>query len=511
MKRKMFAILLALVMLLSVGVPALAVETPEAANAYKITLISADGAYSDQALKDKGGVPGRVNVMWQGRCIAFPDAQPEIKNDRTMIPVRTVLESLDATVDYLKDTKGVKITMKDTSVTFPIGSTTATVTDKDGKETTIQMDCASYLKVEGGESRTMVPLRFLSEACGYDVLWDQGYRTATVVDRDQLIAKLDAKLTKLNALLQSDKLPQQDKVRQDLSFTLKVGIKDAETGKTTDLTVSGTVTAYSEGAKAYLDGTLDLTDLYKYFLENAEPGDTSFAEMMAALKADPAHTAFQLLLDEKGDLYFHMPLLNDLSGLDKATWIELGSFGTALTALTAQDLRGVTVGQVVVPMMAEAMKDQGFSFYDTMDYLTAVYTAMYGDDSAKQVAGGYTWSFDTKGFVASLGLDQETAAAVSGVLSGMTCVVTLKEDGSASFDFALKGSEDGLAFDAALSMTATTASGKLDASLSLDYGELGGALTLRLTGESTTKTDATMPSFTLPAGAVVKDIAGLGL
>ena len=76
MMKKMFAILLALVMLLSVGVPALAVETPEAANDYEIALISADGAYSDQALKDKGGVPGRVNVMWQGKCIAFPDAQP---------------------------------------------------------------------------------------------------------------------------------------------------------------------------------------------------------------------------------------------------------------------------------------------------------------------------------------------------------------------------------------------------------------------------------------------------
>ncbi len=507
--KKLFATLLSLVMLLSVGAPALAAETPEATNDYEIALISADETYSDQALKDKGGVPGRVNVMWQGECIAFPDAQPEIKNSRTMIPVRTVMESLDATVEYLKETKGVKITMKDTSVTFPIGSTTATVTDKDGKESTIQMDCASYLKVEGGESRTMVPLRFLSEACGYDVLWDQDYRTATVVDRDQLIAKLDAKLTKLNTLIQSDKMPQKDKVCQDLSFTLKVGIKDSD--KTSDLSLSGKVTAYSEGSKAYLDGTIDLTDLYKYFLENAEPGDTSFSDMVAALKADPAHTAFQLLLDEKGDLYFHMPLLNDLSGLDKATWIELGSFGTELAAMTAQDLRGVTVGQVVVPMMVESMKDEGFSFYDTMDYLTAVFTAMYGDDSAKQVTGGYTWSLDTKALIASLGLDQETAAAMSDILSGMKCVVTLKEDGSASLDFALKSSEDGLAFDAAVSMTTTTASGKLDASLSLDYEELGGALTLRLTGESTTKTNAAMPSFTLPAGAVVKDIAGLGL
>lgn len=504
--KKAFATLLALVMLLSVGMPALAVEEPTAYDDSALVMLEEDGAYRDQRLEEKGGVPGRVNVMWQGTCIAFPDAQPEIRNSRTMIPVRTVLESLDATVEYLKETKGVKIAMKDASVTFPIGATTATVTDKDGKESTIQMDCASYIKVEAGESRTMVPLRFLSEACGYDVLWDQDYRTAIVVDRDQMIAQMDAKLTKLNGLLQSDKLPQKDKARSDLSFSVQLGVKDAETGKTTDLALSGKVSAYTEGTKAYLDGTLDLTSLYRYFLENAEPGDTSFSDMMSALKADPAHTAFQLLLDEKGDLYFHMPLLNDLSGLDKATWIELGSYGSDFAALTAKEARGLTMGQTVVPMMIEAMKDEGFAFYETMDYLTAVFGAMYGDDVAKQVAGGYTWTLDAKALANSLGLDQESAAAVAEALSGMTCVVTLKEDGSAAVEFALKLAEEDMAMDAALSMTTTATSGKFDASLALDD-----YLTIRLTGESTTKTNATMPAFALPAGAVVKDIAGLGL
>ena len=146
-----------------------------------------------------------------------------------------------------------------------------------------------------------------------------------------------------------------------------------------------------------------------------------------------------------------------------------------------------------------------------MDYLAIVFHALYGDNVAKQVPGGYTWTFDAKALIDALGLDQETGAAVSDSLAGMKCVVTLKEDGSGALDFAMKSGVDGLGFDAALSMTTTATSGKIDAGLTLTDAELGDYLTFRLTGESTTKTNATMPAFTLPAGAVVKDIAGLGV
>ena len=47
----------------------------------------------------------------------------------------------------------------------------------------------------------MVPLRFLSEAFGYTVLWDSDYLTAVVVDDEALIAEVDSKFTYMNGLL----------------------------------------------------------------------------------------------------------------------------------------------------------------------------------------------------------------------------------------------------------------------------------------------------------------------
>ena len=37
---------------------------------------------------------GQVNVLLGDRCIAFTDAVPEVKNGRTMVPLRAALEAM---------------------------------------------------------------------------------------------------------------------------------------------------------------------------------------------------------------------------------------------------------------------------------------------------------------------------------------------------------------------------------------------------------------------------------
>ena len=46
----------------------------------------------EQNIKALGGVAGQVNVLLGDRCIAFTDAVPEVKNGRTMVPLRAALE-----------------------------------------------------------------------------------------------------------------------------------------------------------------------------------------------------------------------------------------------------------------------------------------------------------------------------------------------------------------------------------------------------------------------------------
>lgn len=95
------------------------------------------------------------------------DVQPEMKNGRTMVPLRVISENLGATVDW--SGSEVTITRNDMIVTLQLNSSTAV---KDGK--TLQLDAQPYIH----NNRTFVPLRFLAETFGCTVNYSNG--TVTV-------------------------------------------------------------------------------------------------------------------------------------------------------------------------------------------------------------------------------------------------------------------------------------------------------------------------------------------
>ncbi|MEN2777234.1 copper amine oxidase N-terminal domain-containing protein [Acetivibrio clariflavus] len=110
-----------------------------------------------------------LRVVVNGDKVNFPDAQPFIdENGRTQVPVRFVSEALGANVDWNGDTKKVTVTLNSRKVVLTIGLKTYEINNQ-----TYQMDTVALLK----ESRTFVPLRFVSEALGATVTWDQNART----------------------------------------------------------------------------------------------------------------------------------------------------------------------------------------------------------------------------------------------------------------------------------------------------------------------------------------------
>ncbi|CAM2769049.1 copper amine oxidase N-terminal domain-containing protein [Paenibacillus sediminis] len=101
------------------------------------------------------------------------DVQPEMKNGRTMVPLRVISENLGAVVDW--SGSEVTITRNDIKVTLQLNSSTAV---KDGK--TLQLDAKPYIH----NNRTLVPLRFIAETFGCTV----NYSKSTVtVDTAPLI------------------------------------------------------------------------------------------------------------------------------------------------------------------------------------------------------------------------------------------------------------------------------------------------------------------------------------
>lgn len=75
----------------------------------------------DELIKALGGVPGQVNVRVNNEFIKFPDAAPEIANGRTMAPLRAIMEALGAEVAY-HGSDDIRCTVNGVEYTFAVGS-----------------------------------------------------------------------------------------------------------------------------------------------------------------------------------------------------------------------------------------------------------------------------------------------------------------------------------------------------------------------------------------------------
>lgn len=103
-----------------------------------------------------------IKVAIDGEYVEF-DVQPQLINDRTMVPLRAIFEALGADVDWINETQTVIATKDGVTVKASIGSTEMYIDDD-----VRTMDVAPMLI--GG--RTLVPVRFVAEAFDCNVDWD---------------------------------------------------------------------------------------------------------------------------------------------------------------------------------------------------------------------------------------------------------------------------------------------------------------------------------------------------
>lgn len=121
-------------------------------------------AYGDEAV---------VNVMLDGKKLAFQ--QPAVNVDGyVLVPMRTIFESMGATVLWNNDTRSAIGSLEKKKVEIPIGSNTVYV---DGKPVTIKQPAQII------NESTLVPVRVVSEGLGATVTWNQ--ETTTVVIKSE--------------------------------------------------------------------------------------------------------------------------------------------------------------------------------------------------------------------------------------------------------------------------------------------------------------------------------------
>ncbi len=116
-----------------------------------------------------------IQITVDGHAI-YTDVAPQIINNRTMVPIRTVSEVLAADVDFNNTTKEITISAPDGKIVkFKLGSKNAAIT-KDGKNTILTMDVTPQLK----NNRTLVPIRFAAEALDAQVDYDAKTKTVPI-------------------------------------------------------------------------------------------------------------------------------------------------------------------------------------------------------------------------------------------------------------------------------------------------------------------------------------------
>lgn len=116
-----------------------------------------------------------VNVMFEGEVQQY-DQPATVINGRTMVPLRAIFEKLDANVQWDGTTQTITATRKSLTLVLKVGSTTATKKYASGSSKSVTLDQAAVI-VNG---RTLVPLRFVSEAFNAGVEWDAATNTAKI-------------------------------------------------------------------------------------------------------------------------------------------------------------------------------------------------------------------------------------------------------------------------------------------------------------------------------------------
>lgn len=112
-------------------------------------------------------VPGRINITLNDEYQYFYD-KPINSNGRVLLPFRELFEFFELDVSWDDKSKTATARNKEKEIVITVNDTKAYV---NGEEKTLDVSAKII------NSKTYVPMRFVAEALGYSVNWDQQRQT----------------------------------------------------------------------------------------------------------------------------------------------------------------------------------------------------------------------------------------------------------------------------------------------------------------------------------------------
>lgn len=117
---------------------------------------------------------GQVRVEIDGEMQHYDDQPPVIDEGRTLVPLRGIFESLGAEVTWIGGERRIEAVTSAASVSLIVGETDAQVNGE-----AVTLDVPAQIR----NGRTLVPVRFISEALGATVHWDSATRLVSIYDQ----------------------------------------------------------------------------------------------------------------------------------------------------------------------------------------------------------------------------------------------------------------------------------------------------------------------------------------
>ena len=443
--KKLIALLLALMLALALAVPASAagedIGIIGGADGPTYILVSADPKAAatvskeqrEQNIKALGGVAGQVNVLLGDRCIAFTDTVPEVKNGRTMVPLRAALEAMGARIEFDQATKTAIVTGEKASFTHVVGSDV--ITRADGS--TVKMDVRSYVTPS---NRTMVPVRFFSQVLGYDVFWDNGYRMVFLLDEETFAEKVDSRLTILNGYLAGNakRFDASKNYKEDVTLSGTVKVIDSIKGDRS-YPYSGKASVLMGGEGMSMSVSADLGDL----AELLEGLGGKLPEAYRALTVKPE---LEAIFSDK--LYFKSPLFDALMAKVDGTQAVSGAWYATDAVMSFGDLYesmygsrdGRTVGHILYAMVKQGDANRFYEGWSGTEQLAAAAVEMLGDETFTKSGSGYKWHFGKEELAKLLTEAGVDAEAVPGFIADsgveeLSIDLTLRSDGGVELKY----------------------------------------------------------------------------
>lgn len=335
------------------------------------------------------GIEKAADVFYNGQALGFVDAFPLIEDGTTFVPLAVLTEAIGATVEYDTETRVVTILYKGKSITFELNDTGYYVNGGSRQELPNAIFTA--------KDRSMVPVRFITEALELSLYWNANLKQVIVADLDALKSNSDENFQLLNSFLTYTANQTQGEnllVEGDLSYEMAVNGKNIFVDVGLQAVGNDNMSAMNYDMKFDVDLS-DFNDDIRLLLQemSAYPEDV---EVVSSLLESVSDFDLNYIFDMTGEtLYLQSSLISKALpaftvatgfdatsfGVDESTWFKmnldevmLSSEKDAMFALLAQtsSTESVTTVDDLIDLMMEMTRyynNHDVNFYNTLEMM----------------------------------------------------------------------------------------------------------------------------------------------